>query len=69
MLKTECQKVYVSKITEYCYYCQKDTETLGYAGGDCAICGFSKVTPKHLVEERDAKVLENNNKNNEVTND
>lgn len=42
-----------NKIIEYCYYCGKDTETEEIDGGDCVICGFSKVTPKHLIDERD----------------
>lgn len=35
-------------IKEYCYKCQKDTETLERRGGDCKDCGLSKVTPKIL---------------------
>lgn len=33
-------------ILEYCFYCGKETKTLEIAGGDCEICGLSKVTPK-----------------------
>ena len=35
-------------IFEHCNYCQKRTETLEIAGGDCKECVFSKVTPKTL---------------------
>ena len=38
-------------IKEYCYYCQKDTITVERVGGDCYVCGFSKVTPKNLRRE------------------
>ena len=45
-------------ISEYCYYCGKDTETIEIEGGDCKICGLSKVTPDNLRAERDRKVEE-----------
>lgn len=32
-------------IFEHCNYCQKRTETLEISGGDCKVCGCSKVTP------------------------
>lgn len=38
-------------IEEYCYYCGKETVTVEIAGGDCYICGCSKVTPKNLEKK------------------
>lgn len=38
-------------IMEYCYKCQKETEST-YLGGVCKICDTSRTTPKYLEGQK-----------------